>query len=186
VNDELRFVLWRPRDRRYVWAIPLLSALLVVVVVVLFVWNSPVRVDGDSMYPALHHNDRVLLSRGADSFARGDIISVRVGDASNRSRVLKRVIAIEGDTVEMVGDQAFVNGSLSAAAPDAIIEDLSYRYGPGTVPAGSLFVLGDNRPNSLDSRVFGFVPEPAVAGRVTAIIWPPARIRGVDPADTAE
>jgi signal peptidase I len=89
---------------------------------------------------------------------------------------IKRVIGLPGDTVELRHGRLFVNGK-QVAQPYLSGERDVRDYGPTKVPPDSLFVLGDNRLNSNDSRFgLGFVPEDKVIGRAFVIIWPPSRI----------
>jgi signal peptidase I len=88
---------------------------------------------------------------------------------------VKRVIGVEGDEVVIEGGQVYVNGE-RLDEPYVQFDDGS-DYGPVTVPEGHLFFLGDNRPNSSDSRrSLGFVPESHVVGRAAVIIWPPDHV----------
>jgi signal peptidase I len=95
---------------------------------------------------------------------------------------VKRVIGVEGDEVVIESGRVFVNGEL-LDEPYVQFDDGS-DYGPITVPEGHLFFLGDNRPNSSDSRrSLGFVPEGLVVGRAAVIIWPPdhvGRLTGIN------
>jgi signal peptidase I len=95
---------------------------------------------------------------------------------------VKRVIGVEGDEVVIESGQVYVNGE-SIDEPYVVFDDGS-DYGPVTVPEGHLFFLGDNRPNSSDSRrSLGFVPRDHVVGRAAVIIWPPdhaGRLTGVE------
>jgi signal peptidase I len=85
---------------------------------------------------------------------------------------VKRVIGVEGDEVVIEGGQVYVNGT-PLDEPYVRFDD-GGDFGPVTVPEGHLFFLGDNRPNSSDSRrSLGFVPEDHVVGRAAVIIWPP-------------
>ncbi len=175
------FIFWRRSDRRYYVALLILTALLAIVVTLLNVVFSVNRIDGGSMEPALRDGDRILATRGYDRPVVGDIVSFTFVDRNGRPiSVIKRVVAVSGDTVEIVGDSAWVNGRLSEAAPAAHIGTETYRLGPMTVPDGMVYVLGDNRPVSLDSRWIGFVPLATIDGKAIAIILPPPRIGGID------
>lgn len=175
------FIVWRPRDRRF---LPLLIALIVVfasLISVLYVVFSVVRVAGDSMEPALLSGDRVLLTRGYEHPEAGDVVSFTVLSPHGQpERLIKRVVAVPGDTVQVVGDVVYVNGELSNAAPTA-------RVGTGgdprlelAVPPGTVYVLGDNRPVALDSRFFGPVSLASIRGAGVAVIWPPTRAGAID------
>jgi len=100
---------------------------------------------------------------------------------ANARDFVKRVIGLPGDEVVIQGGQVFVNGA-PLDEPYVVYPDLS-DYGPVTVPEGHLFFLGDNRPNSSDSRrSLGMVPEEHVVGRAVVIIWPfnhASRLTGV-------
>lgn len=161
------------------------SAVLVFVlaslVTLLYGVHTVRRIDGPSMEPTLLQGDRILVTRGYDIPTRGDIVSfVTVERDGDRVDLIKRVVALPGDTVEIVGDAAFVNGQPSSVAPDAVIGTQTYRLGPMTVPEGTVYVLGDNRPLSLDSRMLGYVPISSIRGKAVAIIFPPFRARAID------
>lgn len=174
-------IAWRDSDRRFLFALPALVFILAAIVTLLYGVFSVTVVDGDSMNPTLSHGERILVTRGYSAPVRGDVISFRATEESGRTvRVLKRVVAVQGDTVEVRGDVAYVNGSLSEVAPRARIGDRPMRFGPLIVPEGHVFVLGDNRPISLDSRFIGPVPMDSVIGRAAFVILPVTRIRDVD------
>lgn len=93
---------------------------------------------------------------------------------------IKRVIGVAGDTIEIKDKQLFVNGNLQEDEPYAIYKDprmipaqftVRDNFGPVTVPQNSLFVMGDNRDNSHDSRFWGFVDLKAVRGKAFIIYW---------------
>ena len=174
------FIAWREQDRKYLLLVPALALVLGMLVGTLYIVFTTVRVEGDSMYPALQHEDRVLLTKRYDRPTRGDIVSLTLSDQNERVDVLKRVIAVAGDEVTVEGDTAYVNGELSAVAPGAIEGSRGRTFGPLIVPDGAVFVMGDNRPVSLDSRFVGPIPLSDVQGRVVAVILPVHRFRVID------
>jgi len=152
-----------------------LPVLLVVLVGGLLYSIEPVRVHADSMRPTLHSGDEVLVDRLSLALRaphRGEIV---VADAPNVGLVVKRVAAVGGDTVGIEDGVLVVNGHAERERyVDYASIDGSY-FGPVRVPRGDVFLLGDNRGNSEDSRDFGAVPEGAVVGRVLLRVWPVKR-----------
>jgi signal peptidase I len=135
---------------------------------------EPFRIPSESMAPTLEPGDQALVTKLGGAPARGDLVAFhapRTGEV-----MLKRVVAAGGDSVGIEDGVLVVNGRKQREAyiadPDAI--DSVY-FGPVDVARGSLFVLGDNRANSEDSREFGAVPADRVIGRATARVWPPSR-----------
>jgi signal peptidase I len=149
--------------------------------------SARVRVEGFSMLPTLKNGEYVLISRLSyklGTYQRGDIIVFRppmYPDAPLWQRVfglpidddyedyIKRIIGLPGETVRIANGTVYINGvelieSYIAAPPDYSNE--------WTVPAGQLFVLGDNRNNSADSHAWGFLPEGNVLGKALVVYWP--------------
>jgi signal peptidase I len=132
-------------------------------------------VPSGSMAPALQQGDRVLANKLAYRFSsepeRGDLIAFESPEDGGVS--LKRVVGIPGDEVEVYDGVLLVNGE---APEEPYVEhgllDSTF-FGPQEVPADHVFVMGDNRSNSVDSRSFGAVPEGDVLGEVSARFWPP-------------
>jgi signal peptidase I len=159
------------RARRHRLAVVVVAAAGLLLAVRLFV-AEPFAIPSQSMAPTLVRGDQVLVDK---------LASPRVGDLvvfhAPRSGeiMLKRVIARGGDTVAIEDGVLYVDGKRRAEPytdPDAI--DSVY-FGPVKVARGSVFVLGDNRADSKDSRSLGSVPVGDVIGRVRARIWPPSR-----------
>ncbi|MDQ7819851.1 MAG: signal peptidase I [Armatimonadota bacterium] len=135
-----------------------------------------------SMEPTLQVGDRILVAKFAyrlSPIRRGDVIVFHYPLNPGKDFV-KRVVALGGETVELRDGVVLINDTpvtqLSAPEADDAGRACTTNYGPQTVPRGYLFVLGDNRCNSEDSRFFGFVPEQNVVGRALFIYWPPQRI----------
>jgi signal peptidase I len=168
-----------PGDRPTAWLLIPLTAGLLLVLSVFFVVFRTTAVDGESMVPTLEPQDRLLRTRDYGEPTRGDIVVVEIGEGPSRRDVIKRIVAVPGDEVLVVNDIAQVNGAIEAGY-NVIVGDSEYVFGPVVVEPEHVFVLGDNRPDSLDSRYFGAVSLATVKGRAIAIYTPANRIRLID------
>ncbi len=142
---------------------------------------APTTVFGESMSPTFQDKDRVLLSKTTD-IQRFDMIVFDAPDADEF--YIKRVIGLPGDSIEMKDDVLFINGKaftepyLEGNKEDSYFDKLTADFslkevtGESRVPKGSLFVLGDNRINSKDSRIFGFISNDSIVGEVKLRIYP--------------
>ena len=133
----------------------------------------PVRVSSTSMEPTLRHGDVVIVSRRVPALAdlaRGDMVVFRWHGQGPRT--LKRIVGLGGDVLVVRDAVLYVNGNRVAEpyVDRALID--GYYSSTFTVPEGSVFVLGDNRGNSLDSRDYGAVSASDLVGRVLLRIWP--------------
>jgi signal peptidase I len=139
---------------------------------------EPMRVASASMEPTLEAGDSVLVDKLAGSAPRrGEVVAFRAPDSDEI--LVKRVVGLGGDRVAIHDGRLVINGRRRTepyADPKAID---SVFFGPVEVPEKAVFVLGDNRGDSVDSRDFGAVPEDAILGRVGARLWPPARWGGL-------
>lgn len=135
---------------------------------------EPFAVPSGSMVPTLRPGDHVLVDKLAYRFGRperGDLVVLR----APRSGVLllKRIVAIGGDRVGVEDGVLHVDGhAVRESFVDRRRVDSVY-FGPVRVPGGSVFVMGDRREDSVDSRTFGSVPRELIVGRVDLRIWPP-------------
>ena len=131
-----------------------------------------------SMIPTLEIGDRVLVNKFIYRFtdpSRGDIIVFESVDNSNED-LIKRVVGLPGDTIAVRGGKLFVNGEPQKEPyTNKKVPDRSF-YAQTTVPKNHVFVMGDNRGNSADSRVFGPLPEKNIEGEAFLRFWPPDRI----------
>lgn len=179
--EEHRFVPWRESDRRLLIIAAVLALILGVFITVFYVVFTTIRIDGPSMEPTLLNGDRILLTKGYPEPAVGDVLSVNVPDEYGRSvRVIKRVVAVPGDTVEVFGDRIYVNEVLAPHGSGEIPEHESVHLPPLVVPDDTVYIAGDNRGVSYDSRIVGPVPVSAVNGRVIAVVFPLHRLGAVE------
>jgi signal peptidase I len=166
-----------PKNRRTVWLLPPLLFVLAALVLVFFVLYSEGRVDGPSMLPTLRSQDRLLLTKGYPLARRGDIVVFTLeDDAGQKTELVKRVVALAGDTVQVVGDRVWVNGKPEEFKHPVIIGSSLLRIGPGKVPPAHVYVMGDNRPVSEDSRFIGPIPMSDIKGQAVGIFSPVNRI----------
>lgn len=137
----------------YDFASILVSAVMAVCLIFTFVFKIS-AVDGDSMNNTLHNGDKVLITARDWTIERGDIVVISQPNAFNKV-LIKRVIATEGQTVEINGKthQVIVDGAVleEPYIAQPLIVQGTWNY-PVTVPEGCVFVMGDNRNRSTDSR----------------------------------
>lgn len=129
-----------------------------------------VRVESDSMAPTLHSGDRLLVLHGAAGVRRGDVVVLH--DPRGDGDLVKRVVALGGDRVS-IEDGVLVLDGVPVVEPytdPQQIDGVFHR--PRLVPPGEVFVLGDHRRDSLDSRDFGTVPVTELVGRVVWRVGP--------------
>jgi len=169
----------RKRENRD-FLIYLTIVLLVAFSIRLFIFE-PVRVSGDSMYPNLLDGERMFVEKVSLWFEepqRGEIIICRYPNDSRN--IVKRIVALPGETVEIRWGVLYVNGK--ALDESAYWNAPIYgSYGPSKVPEGCVFVMGDNRDVSLDSRSYsvGPIPYNRIIGRVHYVIFPFSSFRPV-------
>jgi signal peptidase I len=131
-----------------------------------------------SMIPTLEVGDRVLVNKFIYRFTdpnRGDIIVFESVDKTNED-LIKRVVGLPGDEIAVRSGKLYVNGEPQREPyTNKKLPDRSF-YAKTTVPKDHVFVMGDNRGNSADSRVFGPLPEKNIEGEAFLRFWPPDRI----------
>ncbi|MGQ0572297.1 MAG: signal peptidase I [Armatimonadota bacterium] len=156
------------------------AAVLSLVIIVFIV--QAFFIPSGSMEPTLRTGDRILVGKFAYriwEIRRGDIIVFRYPLNPSKDFV-KRVVGLPGERLAMKDGLVSINGRpLGEVYPTALPggdRACSSNYGPEVVPVGSVFVLGDNRCNSEDSRFFGFVPIKNIIGRALTVYWPPDRL----------
>jgi signal peptidase I len=134
--------------------------------------SARIRVDGDSMLPTMVSGEYVVINRLSYRFGNpqpGDIIVFHY-PRNPSEEYIKRVIGLPGDNVEVMNGMVYVNGQ--PLVENYLSVKTNYN-GKWEVPAGQLFVLGDNRNNSSDSHDWGTVPMDYVVGKAVLVYWPP-------------
>ena len=162
----------------YEWVQSLVGSVLVVVAIFTFVIRM-MGVDGHSMLNTLQHGDRLLVVNSMlyHDYKYGDIVILRKNGVFDDDPIVKRVIAVEGQTVDIDFTEGIVYVDGEALEEDYIREPNYTAEGtefPLTVPEGSIFVMGDNRNGSSDSRDYrlGTVDTRYVIGKAAFLIFP--------------
>lgn len=144
---------------------------------------EPRFIPSNSMEPTLHIGDRLLIEKVSYRFhgpEPGDIVvfqpppQLQQYGYTGKQAFIKRVIGLPGDTVEVRNSQVLIGGE--PLQEPYIAEPPAYALPPITVPGGTVFVMGDNRNDSNDSHVWGFLPIENIIGPARLRFWPPARI----------
>jgi signal peptidase I len=172
----------------------LLIAAAIFLVIYAFLFR-PFNVSGESMYPNFHNGEYVITNligfedlkvyhASFGTLKIGDVV-VFVAPPDPTKDFIKRVIGVAGDTVSIKDGLVYLNGKLLDESaylnPDVKTQQGAF-LGEGqvvTVPANEYFVLGDNRPESADSRTWGFVPKDNIVGKSMVVYWPLNRMRFV-------
>lgn len=174
-----------PRSRGFFRSV--LSWAFYIALVFALVWGlqtfvvCPYTIPSGSMEDTIEVGDNVWSEKVSYYFRdveQGDIVTFDDPEIAGRT-LIKRVIAVGGQTVDLVDglvyvdgmalDEPYTNGKPSAPLTPVSGVEISYPY---TVPQGEIWVMGDNRTNSADSRYFGSIGEASVSGRAVVIYWP--------------
>ena len=155
------------------WVVSIAIAVILALVIRFFIVELYV-VDGPSMRPTLQSGERLVVNKFIYRFKEptyDDIVVFRYPRDTSRD-FIKRVIAVPNDTIEIKEGRVFVNDIL--LNEPYILEKTRTEYPKVTVPEGTIFVMGDNRNNSEDSRFsdVGFVPFELVKGKAILVFWP--------------
>ena len=158
-----------------------LLIILLVIIIRIFIFD-PIRVDGPSMNTTLQDGEIVILNKihyRKSDIKRYDVVVVK----SNGKKIIKRVIGLPNETIEIKDNKVYANGKeldnsfASTETDDFSIEDI----GLTKIPGDSYFVLGDNRRISLDSRYseVGTIKKENIVGKAAFIIWPLNKIKTI-------
>jgi len=170
--------------RRYRWVIEALVIVAAAFVLALLIQQfivKPYTIPSPSMEPTLEMGDRVLVSRLSYHFRSprpGDIVVFDPPNLESEDPYIKRVVAVTGDRVSVHDGKLYVNG-IAQVEPYVKEYPIRGNFDEVVVGPGSVWVMGDNRNDSSDSRVFGEVPLGNIIGVAFAVYWPPRDIGGI-------
>lgn len=169
ISEEKKSVGEEAKD----WIVSIAAAIAVALLIRTFIVELYV-VDGPSMRPTLQHEERLVVNKFiyyVRDPKKGEVVIFRYPRDPSRD-FIKRVIATAGDTIEIKDGRVYVNDQL--LREDYILEKTRTEYPKVTIPEGTIFVMGDNRNNSEDSRFpdVGFVPLNLVKGEAVLVFWP--------------
>jgi signal peptidase I len=156
---------------------------IAVVLVILIRWLvfKPFIVDGPSMQPNFHTGERLIVSEWVYKFRKPHRGEVVVFHATPEKDYIKRVIALPGETIKITGGKVYINGQeLKEPYIEKAVEDYRKAYNADynadfpeqKVPEGQVFVMGDNRVDSSDSRIIGPIAYDRIIGRADVVFWP--------------
>ncbi|MEM1240908.1 MAG: signal peptidase I [Cyanobacteria bacterium P01_H01_bin.26] len=157
----------------------LVAIAVAIAVVVRLLIAEPRFIPSNSMDPTLHIGDRLLIEKLSYRFQsprRGDIVvfepppQLQAIGYRREQAFIKRIIGLPGDTLVVHQGQVYRNSQ--PLEESYILASPAYEMGAVTVPDGALFVMGDNRNDSNDSHIWGFLPTGNLIGRATLRFWP--------------
>lgn len=174
----------KEKNELWEWTKALLIAFAIAAFIRYFLF-TPIVVDGDSMMPTLENGDRMIVNKFSYKVGEPERFDIVVFHAPEQKDYIKRVIGLPGDYVEYKDDQLYINGEpidepyLDPYKAQISEGNLTYDFSlkdidPSldVIPEGHVFVMGDNRRFSKDSRHIGIVDQKEIIGNTSIIFWP--------------
>ena len=173
----------KEKNEIFEWVKALVIAILLAAIIRYFLF-APILVDGLSMMPTLKDQDRMVVNKIAYKIGEPERFDIVVFHATEEKDYIKRVIGLPGDTIEYKEDTLYINGTayeepyLTEYKNQVIDGPLTEPFtleeitGETTVPEGEVFVMGDNRRYSKDSRHIGTVEISEILGKTSLVYWP--------------
>lgn len=174
----------KEKNELWEWTKALLIAFAIAAFIRYFLF-TPIAVDGESMMPTLHDGDRMIVNKIGYKIGEPERFDIVVFHAPEQKNYIKRVIGLPGETLEYKDDQLYINGEpidepyLDAykaqiidgtLTEDFTLKDIDVEL--DVIPEGYVFVMGDNRRYSKDSRHIGIVEQKEIIGNTSLIFWP--------------
>lgn len=166
------------KNEWFEWGKTIVVALVLAFIVRAFLFTS-YEVQGESMMPNVYDGERFIVNKISYEFTEPSRFDLIVFHANESEDYIKRVIGLPGDIVYMEHDVLYINDKpveepfLESSKDGQGLAEYTRDFAiPEAVPEGHVFVLGDNRPNSIDSRRLGFIPMDKIVGKVDLRFWP--------------
>jgi signal peptidase I len=172
------------RKEVFSWIKAILIAVILAFLIRTYIF-APIVVDGESMMPTLQDHERIVLTKFGTNIDNIDRFDIVVFHATVDKDYIKRVIGLPGDHIEYKDDTLYINGKayeepyldkyknqMASGLPLTESFKLEDITGSMTVPEGQLFLMGDNRQNSLDSREIGTISVDEIVGKANLVYWP--------------
>nr|WP_269748827.1 signal peptidase I [Lysinibacillus timonensis] len=182
----------KQKNELWEWTKALIIAFLIAVIIRYFLF-TPIVVDGESMMPTLEDGDRMIVNKFGYMIGEPKRFDIVVFHAPEGKDYIKRVIGLPGDNIEYKDDQLYINGQpisepyldeYKAQLPKGnLTQDFTLQELNPTmevIPEGFVFVMGDNRRGSKDSRHIGLISTDEIIGSTNLIFWPLNEIRFVE------
>lgn len=174
----------KEKSELWEWTKALVIAFAIAVIIRYFLF-TPIVVDGESMMPTLKDGDRMIVNKIGYTIGNPDRFDIVVFHAPEGKDYIKRVIGLPGDYIEYKDDQLYINGKpfdepyldeyKSEITDGTLTQDFTLKdIDPSleVIPEGYVFVMGDNRRYSKDSRHIGVVSEEKIIGNTNVVFWP--------------
>ncbi len=186
IREAYRMTEKKKKNETWEWIKALLIAFGLAAIIRIFLF-TPIVVDGVSMMPTLADGDKMIVNKIGYSIGKPERFDIVVFHAPEQKDYIKRIIGLPGDEVEYRDDILYINGEVveepylddhkaEVAATDGapLTEDftLEEKTEMSVVPEGHVFVLGDNRRKSKDSRYIGTVSTDEIIGNTNLVFWP--------------
>ncbi len=194
-NENIEKKPKKEKNELWEWTKALIIAFLVAVIIRYFLF-TPIVVDGESMMPTLEDGDRMIVNKFGYMIGEPHRFDIVVFHAPEGKDYIKRVIGLPGEYIEYKDDQLYINGTpiaepyldaYKAELPKgSLTQDFTLQDIPGVdpklevIPEGFVFVMGDNRRGSKDSRHIGLINIDEIIGSTNLIFWPLNEIRFVE------